>query len=85
MLIFDGHLDLAMNAVLWNRDITRPLDEVRRREAGMTDKRDRGHNTTTLPEIASINARRRNTSCRLPEFFTLESPALSGRAKLVAV
>ncbi len=51
MLIFDAHLDLAMNAVQWNRDITRPLDEVRRREAGLTDKRDRGNNTTTLPEM----------------------------------
>jgi len=51
MLIFDGHLDLAMNAVQWNRDITRPLQEVRRREAGMTDKRDRGNNTLTLPEM----------------------------------
>ena len=51
MLIFDGHLDLAMNAILWNRDITRPLAEVRRREAGETDKRDRGNNTVTLPEM----------------------------------
>ena len=29
MLIFDGHLDLAMNAVEWNRDLTQPLDDVR--------------------------------------------------------
>lgn len=51
MLIFDAHLDLAMNAVEWNRDITRPLAEVRRGEEGMTDKRDRTHNTVTLPEM----------------------------------
>ncbi|MCA9269063.1 MAG: membrane dipeptidase [Planctomycetales bacterium] len=51
MLIFDGHLDLAMNAVQWNRDISRPLDEVRRREAKLTDKYDRGHGTVTLPEM----------------------------------
>ena len=51
MFIFDGHLDLAMNAVQWNRDITRPLDEVRAREAGLTDKLDRGNNTVTLPEM----------------------------------
>ena len=31
MLIFDGHLDLAMNALEWNRDLTRALEEVRRR------------------------------------------------------
>ena len=30
MLIFDGHLDLAMNAVEWNRDLSRSLEEVRR-------------------------------------------------------
>ncbi|MCR9115635.1 MAG: dipeptidase [bacterium] len=51
MLIFDGHLDLAMNAIQWNRDITRPLEEVRRRETGLTDKYDRGNNTVTLPEM----------------------------------
>ena len=28
-LIFDAHLDLAMNAVEWNRDLTRPLAEIR--------------------------------------------------------
>lgn len=51
MLIFDGHLDLAMNAVEWNRDLTRPLEEVRRREAGMSDKVDRGKGVITLPEM----------------------------------
>ena len=42
MLLIDGHLDLSMNALEWNRDLTRPLDEVRRREVGKTDKLDRG-------------------------------------------
>lgn len=51
MLLFDGHLDLSMNAVEWNRDITRPLEEVRRREAGMKDKKDRGNGVLTLPEM----------------------------------
>lgn len=51
MLIFDGHLDLAMNAVEWNRDVTRPIDEVRRREEGQTDKRARGRGAVTLPEM----------------------------------
>ena len=27
-LIFDAHLDLAMNALEWNRDLTRPLAEM---------------------------------------------------------
>ncbi len=51
MLIFDGHLDLAMNAIEWNRDYTRPLADVRQREQGLTDKRDRGQNVLTLDEM----------------------------------
>jgi len=51
MLIFDAHLDLSMNALEWNRDLTRPLEEVRRREQGRTDKPDRGHGTVTFPEM----------------------------------
>ena len=51
MLLFDGHLDLAMNAIEWNRDLTRPLDEIRRREAGWTDRRGRGRNVVCLPEM----------------------------------
>jgi membrane dipeptidase len=51
MLIFDAHLDLAMNALEWNRDLTRPLDEIRQRERGLTDKPDRGNATVSLPEM----------------------------------
>ncbi len=29
MLIFDGHLDLAWNALQWNRDITNPVGDIR--------------------------------------------------------
>ena len=50
-LIFDAHLDLAMNAIEWNRDLTQSLSELRRREAGKTDKPDRGHGTVSLPEM----------------------------------
>jgi len=51
MLIFDAHLDLAMNALEWNRDLTRPLEEVRRRETGLTDKLDRARGVCTLGEM----------------------------------
>ncbi len=51
MLLFDAHLDLAMNALEWNRDLTRPLAEIRAREAGQTDKPDRGLGTVCLPEM----------------------------------
>jgi membrane dipeptidase len=51
MLIFDAHLDLSMNALEWNRDLTRPISEVRCREEGRTDKADRAKGTVTLPEM----------------------------------
>jgi len=50
-LIIDAHLDLAMNALEWNRDLSRPLDEIRLREMHMTDKPDRGKGTVSLPEL----------------------------------
>ncbi len=40
-LIFDGHLDLAMNAMEWNRDLRWTVGEIRKSEEGMTDKPDR--------------------------------------------
>jgi membrane dipeptidase len=51
MLIFDAHLDLSMNALEWNRDFTRPISEIREREAGQVDKPDRGHGTVCFPEM----------------------------------
>src|SRR6266487_4805579 len=51
MLIVDAHLDLAMNAIEWNRDLTRPIEEIRAREAGLTDKKDRGKGTVSFPEM----------------------------------
>jgi len=50
-LIFDAHLDLAMNALEWNRDLRWTVEELRDSEAGMTDKPDRGNNTVSLPEM----------------------------------
>jgi membrane dipeptidase len=51
MLLFDAHLDLSMNALQWNRDYTRPLEEVRRREAHLDDKPDRGRGVASFPEM----------------------------------
>src|SRR5436190_23577092 len=50
-LIFDAHLDLAMNAIEWNRDLTLSIADLRRLEAGLTDKPDRGRGTVCLPEM----------------------------------
>lgn len=49
--IIDAHLDLAMNAIDWNRDLSRPLAEIRQREMNMSDKPDRGKGTVCLPEL----------------------------------
>jgi membrane dipeptidase len=54
-LIFDAHLDLAMNALEWNRDLTRPLAELRASETGKTDKPDRAKGTVSLPEMRKGN------------------------------
>jgi membrane dipeptidase len=51
MLIFDVHLDLAMNALEWNRDLSRSITEIRQREQGVTDKPDRGQGTVSFPEM----------------------------------
>ena len=51
MLFFDAHLDLAMNALEWNRDLTQPINVLRQRETGKTDKPDRGRGTVCLPEM----------------------------------
>jgi membrane dipeptidase len=51
MLIIDAHLDLAMNALEWNRDFSRPIEEIRARERGLADKPDRGNGTVTFAEM----------------------------------
>ncbi len=50
-LTFDAHLDLAMNALEWNRDLTRPIQQIRERERGLGDKPDRGRGTVCFPEM----------------------------------
>jgi membrane dipeptidase len=55
MFTIDAHLDLSMNALEWNRDITRPLAEINAREQGLTDKPDRGNGTVSLPELRKGN------------------------------
>jgi membrane dipeptidase len=47
----DAHLDLALNALEWNRDLTRPIAEIRAAEAGLGDKAGRGQGMVCLPEM----------------------------------
>ncbi len=50
-LSIDAHLDLALNALEWNRDLTRPIAEIRAAESGLNDKPGRGQGTVCLPEM----------------------------------
>ena len=50
-LIIDAHLDLAMNAIDWNRDLRQPVSVIRKRESGKTDKPDRGNGVVSLPAL----------------------------------
>ena len=55
MFIIDAHLDLAMNAMEWNRDLRQPVQHICEREKGMTDKPDRGKATVSLPALRKGN------------------------------
>ena len=55
MFIIDAHLDLSMNALEWNRDLTRPLAELNQREEGLNDKPDRAKAVVSLPELRKGN------------------------------
>ena len=72
-LLFDAHLDLALNAIEWNRDLTRPLAEIRQREAHLRDKPDRGRGTVCLPDMR----RARIGVCVATQLARLEHDAYS--------
>ena len=55
MFTVDAHLDLSMNALEWNRDLTRTVSEINAREKGLCDKPDRGNATVSLPELRKGN------------------------------
>jgi membrane dipeptidase len=50
MLLIDAHLDLAMNALNWDRNLDLDVYEIRQAEAGMTAK-GRGRGTVSLPDL----------------------------------
>lgn len=50
MLLIDAHLDLAMNALSWDRNLDLSVHEIRTAEADMSEK-GRGRGTTSLPEM----------------------------------
>ncbi len=80
-MIVDAHLDLSMNAMEWNRDLSLPISEIRIRENGMTDKPDRGLNVVSFEEmrkgdiglcVATLIARHTKTGSKLPGWASQE-------------
>ncbi len=53
--IIDGHLDLSMNAMEWNRDLRQTIDQIRNLESGQNDKPDRGNSTVSFPSMREGN------------------------------
>jgi len=55
--MFDSHLDLALNALNYNRDLFLTVEQLREVEKDFTDIKCRGRCTLTLPELKR---------CRMP-------------------
>ena len=55
MFTIDAHLDLSMNALEWNRDLTKNVADINKREEGLTDKPDRSLATVSLSELRKGN------------------------------
>jgi membrane dipeptidase len=57
MFTIDAHLDLATNAISYNRDLTKSVHEIRSREIflSLKDFPDRGNGTVALPELRKGN------------------------------
>ena len=55
MFTIDAHLDLSMNAMEWNRDLRKTVDQIRESEQGMNDKPDRGLGTVSFPALREGN------------------------------
>ena len=53
--LIDGHLDLAWNAVSYDRDLRLPLDELNRHDGRLTDGPWRGRATVSLSELRRAN------------------------------
>jgi|TARA_B110000914_G_scaffold90079_1_gene79151 membrane dipeptidase len=53
--ITDIHLDLSMNALEWNRDLTKSILEINNQEKGLVDKPDREKATVSLQAMRDGN------------------------------
>ena len=55
MFTIDLHLDMALNAIEWNRDYRQPVTAIRQAETDLTDKPDRGRGVVSLPDLRRGN------------------------------
>ncbi|HIG90507.1 MAG: membrane dipeptidase [Marinoscillum sp.] len=53
--IIDIHLDLSMNAIEWNRDLTQSVLQINTQEKDLIDKPDRGRATVSLQAMREGN------------------------------
>lgn len=74
-LLFDGHLDIAMNALDYERDQTLTVEEIRKRETPAPED-DRGVCMVTLPEL-----RAGNTAVVTATLFARTKPWIDPRRK----
>lgn len=90
MIVIDAHLDLAWNALSWNRDLTLDIQEMRKAEAGMADEH-RGANTVSFSEmrkgkvalcLATVLARVSGLGEPLLDFRTQEIAYAMGKGQL---
>ncbi len=86
MFIIDAHLDLSMNCLQWNRDLTQTVEKIRASEQGQTDKKDRGKGTVSLPTmregkigicVATMIARSAPGKAPLPQVGGFSSPEIA--------
>jgi len=91
MFLLDAHLDLAMNAMEWNRDLRQSLDSIRERESQWTDKPDRGKGVVSFSEmrrgqiglcVATQIARYVKPGSRLPGWHSPEQAWAQTQAQL---
>ena len=50
-MIFNAHLDFSLNAIEWNRDLRKSVEEVRKSESHLDDLQGRGNGTVTFPSM----------------------------------
>jgi hypothetical protein len=86
MVFIDAHLDLAWNALNWNRDLTRTVPEIRHDKKNMKEER-HGRDTVSFPEmrkgeiavcLATVLARASGLDEPLLDFCSRSRPWRSG-------